>query len=190
MHSLLCTGDYYDEVFFYILTANGSGRCFISRESFWAGLTFSDVVEDNVDSVAENAALQGWTVQVEAVHAVLGGIIVKNGQITGNCKRKRKVDHQSGFVILLYSDVKKKKKKTHSSEWGNKCGCIWARSPPGSAPAAALLSAEIPPRRWKSRGSGESSSSYSKKSGSTSPRCATADPGRWGSPMWRSWRAI
>lgn len=63
--------------------------------------------------MAENAALQGWTVQVEAVHAVLGGIIVKNGQITGNCKRKRKVDHQSGFVILLYSDVKK---KTHSSE--------------------------------------------------------------------------
>lgn len=50
-------------------------------------LNFSDIVENNVDSVAENAALQRGTVQVEAVHVVLRGVIVKNGQITGNCKR-------------------------------------------------------------------------------------------------------
>lgn len=60
-------------------------------------LNFSDVVEDNVDSVAENAALQGWTVQVEAIHVVLRGVIVKNGQITGNCKRKCQVHSESGF---------------------------------------------------------------------------------------------
>lgn len=41
--------------------------------------------------MAENAAFQGWTVQVEAVHVVLRGVIVENGQITGNCKRKRDV---------------------------------------------------------------------------------------------------
>lgn len=60
-------------------------------------LNFSDVVENNIDSVAENAALQGWTVQVEAVHVVLRGVKVKNCQITGNCKRKRKVYNESGF---------------------------------------------------------------------------------------------
>lgn len=64
-------------------------------------LNFSDIVENNVDSVAENAALQGWTVQVEAVDVVLRGIIVKNGQITGNCKRKRKVCNESGFDRCL-----------------------------------------------------------------------------------------
>lgn len=36
--------------------------------------------------MAENAALQRGTVQVEAVHVLLSGVIVKNGQITGNCK--------------------------------------------------------------------------------------------------------
>lgn len=61
--------------------------------------------------MAENAALQGWTVQVEAVDVVLRGVIVKNGQTTGNCKRKGKVYSESGFdllfVVVLYSDVKK-----------------------------------------------------------------------------------
>lgn len=54
-------------------------------------LNFSDIVENNVDSVAENAALPGWTVQVEAVRVVLRGVVVKNGQITGNCERKCKI---------------------------------------------------------------------------------------------------
>lgn len=47
-------------------------------------LTFCDIVQNNVASVAENAALQCWTVQVEAVHVVLRRLIVKYGQITGN----------------------------------------------------------------------------------------------------------
>lgn len=64
-------------------------------------LNFSDIVENNVDSVAENAALQGWTVQVEAVDVVLRGVIVKNGQITGNCKRKRQICNESGFDRCL-----------------------------------------------------------------------------------------
>lgn len=64
-------------------------------------LNFSDIVENNVDSEAENAAFQGWTVQVEAVHVVLRGVVVKNGQITGNCKRKRKVYNESGFDRCL-----------------------------------------------------------------------------------------
>lgn len=64
--------------------------------SFMA-LNFSDIVENNVEPVAENAALQGWTVQVEAVLVVLRGVIVKNGQITGNCKRNGKVYKESGF---------------------------------------------------------------------------------------------
>lgn len=47
-------------------------------------MTFSDIVEHHVASVAENAALQCGTVQVEAVHAVLGGIVVKYGQVAGD----------------------------------------------------------------------------------------------------------
>lgn len=61
-------------------------------------VTFSDIVKDNVDSVAENAAFQGWTVQVEAVHVVLRGVVVKNGQITGNCKRKCAVYSESDRI--------------------------------------------------------------------------------------------
>lgn len=61
--------------------------------------TFSDVVEDKVDSVSENAALQGWTVQVEAVGVVLRGVVVENGQITGNCKRKRPVYSESDRIF-------------------------------------------------------------------------------------------
>lgn len=49
--------------------------------------TLCDVVQDNVASVAENTALQCWTVQMEAVVVFLTGIIVENGQITGNCNK-------------------------------------------------------------------------------------------------------
>lgn len=51
--------------------------------------TFRDIVEDNVASVTENAALQCGTVQVEAVHVFLSCIIVKYGQITRNYNRKK-----------------------------------------------------------------------------------------------------
>lgn len=50
--------------------------------------------------MAEDAALQRWTVQVEAVHVVLRGVVVKNGQITGNCKRKRKVTGLERFDVM------------------------------------------------------------------------------------------
>lgn len=51
-------------------------------------LTLCDIVQNNVASVAENTALQCWTMEVDAVHIFLSGVIVKYGQITGNCRKK------------------------------------------------------------------------------------------------------
>lgn len=51
-------------------------------------LTLCDIVQNNVASVTENTALQCWTMEVDAVHIFLSGVIVKYGQITGNCGRK------------------------------------------------------------------------------------------------------
>lgn len=79
---------------------------------------------------------------------------------------------------------------THNFSWGNRCGCISARSPPGSTSKAALLSSETPRRRWKCRGNVESSSSCSKRSASTSPRCGTPDSTPSANPMWHSLRVI
>lgn len=64
--------------------------------------TFSDVIEDKVGSVSQNAALQGWTVQVKTVGVVLRGVIVENGQITGNCKRKRRVYSESDRILIVF----------------------------------------------------------------------------------------
>lgn len=58
-----------------------NGRTFLCSSTL---LTFGDIVQNNVASVAENAALQSRTVQMEAVHVVWRGIVVKYGQITGN----------------------------------------------------------------------------------------------------------
>lgn len=54
-------------------------------------LTLSDIVQNNVASVAEDTALQCRTVQVEAVHVFLSAVIVKYGQIAGNCRRRGEV---------------------------------------------------------------------------------------------------